>query len=84
MMMEEVERPKDTSSIPQILDTYEDVWTYGMLSRQVRKETHLLMQLGGVHPSLPLIVIATWLGLVAFAPVWVAMVFTALPLLQQW
>ena len=42
-MMEEVERPKDTSSIPQILDTYEDVWTYGMLSRQVRKETHLLM-----------------------------------------
>lgn len=25
MMMEEVEHPKDTSSIPQILDTYEDV-----------------------------------------------------------
>ena len=49
MMMEEVERPKDTSSIPQILDTYEDVWAYGMLSRQVRKETHLLMQLGGAH-----------------------------------
>ena len=35
-------------------------------------------------PSLPLMVTSTWLGLVAFALMWVAMVFTAPPLLQQW